>query len=64
MTDLITQYRADAARIKTRRDKIKAELDEAVAKNDEIAACGLRMRIRNLDELHYNLMQSVEQMSK
>lgn len=64
MADLIEQYRADAARIKARRDELKAELEKAVAKGDDIATYGLRRRISNLDEMHYNLMQSVNQISK
>lgn len=64
MADLIEQYRADAARIKARRDKLKIELANAVAKDDEAAAYGLRKRIRDLDSMHYNLMQAVNLMSK
>lgn len=64
MTEMITQYRADAARIRARRDKIKAELDKAIAKGDEIATLGLRKRMKDLDDMHYNIMQSVNMMSK
>lgn len=64
MTDMIAQYRADAARIKARRDDLKAELDEAIAKGDESATIGLRKRVKDLDDMHYNIMQAVDMMSK
>lgn len=64
MADLIEQYRADAERIKARRDKLKGELMAALRKGDEDAAFGLRKRIRDLDSMHYNLMLAVQEMSK
>ncbi len=64
MADLIEQYRADAARIKARREKLKTELIAAIKRRDDEAAFGLRKRIRDLDSMHYNLMQAVNLMSK
>lgn len=64
MTDVIAQYRADAERIKAKRDKLKAELNKAIAQGSESGAHGLRKRIRDLDSLHYNLMLAVKEMEE